>query len=163
MLWFQAKTGFLSTGDFQLLQFLVGRFPAGKLNDKQGKKSEGKSMEEAQALSLSLSFYSLQLLQSQHFITTLPYRPIWYYHILSNLIESIAGIWLCIMPCTRWRKVRRKHFRKKQKHSLRRGRKLFLKKQKKHSPCERRERAHICIAHVNLTPFNWYNITKIKS
>lgn len=76
MLWFQAKTGFLSTGDFQLLQFLVGRFPAGKLNDKQGKKSEGKSMEEAQALSLSLSFYSLQLLQSQHFITTLPYRPI---------------------------------------------------------------------------------------
>lgn len=59
MLWFQAKTGFLSTGDFQLLQFLVGRFPAGKLNDKQGKKSEGKSMEEAQALSLSLSRFTL--------------------------------------------------------------------------------------------------------
>ena len=80
MLWFQAKTELLSTGDFQLLQFLVGRFPAGKLNEKQGKKSEGKSMEEAQALSLSVSlsllFYSLQFLQSQHFITTLPYKPI---------------------------------------------------------------------------------------
>ena len=86
-----------SIGDFQLLQCLVGRFPAGKLNDKKGSKSEGKSMEEAQALS-----FCLQFLQSQHSSTTLPYRTICYYNILShclyNPIESIAGIWPCIMP-----------------------------------------------------------------
>ena len=90
MLWFQAKTELLSTGDFQLLQFLVGRFPAGKLNEKQGKKSEGKSMEEAQALSLSVSLslsLSLVLLFAIFAESTLHYHiTIQTYMILSYFI-----------------------------------------------------------------------------